>query len=191
MPARLGFRLRNSRSTERAFFRYPLQPCPKVAVVCDTLRVPSGCRHISEHEQVDLRSVNAETIAAPAGWILRSGANGWTPTYPMIVFTGTYHGFLDNAARDEMWQRFGVPVFEQLLDDQGRVVASECEAHAGLHLDPLFRRSFHQGELMLNGQPTGIATREMDGLCGCGATETRITDALRFWLPSFSQAFVA
>jgi hypothetical protein len=189
MAEMLGLRSRNSPSTARNIFRYPLQPCPRIAVVCDSIRLPSGCRRIPESGRVDLRSLRAETIAAPASWLSRLQADGWTPTFPIIVFTGARHGFLDNAARDQMWQRFGVPVFEQLLDDEDCVVASECEAHDGLHLEPLGRHTFNRGELLLNGRSSKIAARQMTGLCGCGTTGARITDARPFWLPRYQ--FVA
>lgn len=177
MPARVGLRLRNSHVAERGIFRYPLQPCPKIAVVCDTLRVASGCRQIPESEEVNLRSVQTETIAAPASRLLSSDLDGWTPTFPMVAFTGIRHGFLDNDDRDQVWRRFGVPVFEQLLDNDGRIFAYECEAHEGLHVDPLIRYTLSRGELLLDGRPSGIAMREMTELCGCGQPGARIIHA--------------
>ena len=37
--------------------------------------------------------------------------------------------------RDLLWQAFAIPVFEQLQDADGMVIARECEVHDGLHLD--------------------------------------------------------
>ncbi|MES1260478.1 MAG: hypothetical protein ABUS49_01990 [Acidobacteriota bacterium] len=37
--------------------------------------------------------------------------------------------------RDLLWRAFAIPVFEQLRDAGGRVIARECEVHDGLHLD--------------------------------------------------------
>jgi len=36
--------------------------------------------------------------------------------------------------RDRLWRIFGVPVFEQYLNDRNEVLAMECDAHAGLHV---------------------------------------------------------
>jgi hypothetical protein len=94
-----------------------------------------------------------------------------------VVFTGNRYGFLDDEDRDAIWRRFGVPVFEQVLDDEGRIFASECEAHIGLHIDPGVHHSISNGELLLNGRPTGIHVRELSGVCGCGRSGARVLDA--------------
>jgi hypothetical protein len=36
--------------------------------------------------------------------------------------------------RDRLWRLFGVPVFEQYLNERNEVLAMECDAHAGLHV---------------------------------------------------------
>jgi hypothetical protein len=36
--------------------------------------------------------------------------------------------------RDRLWRLFGVPVFEQYLNQRNEVLAMECDAHAGLHV---------------------------------------------------------
>src|SRR6266542_1700196 len=55
----------------------------------------------------------------------------------VVAFTGTCHGELSALERDLFWRVFQVPVFEQLLAPDGRVIAMECDAHDGLHLlDP-------------------------------------------------------
>jgi hypothetical protein len=38
-------------------------------------------------------------------------------------------------ARDSLWRAFELPVFEELTGSEGEVLAAECEAHSGLHLD--------------------------------------------------------
>jgi hypothetical protein len=68
-------------------------------------------------------------------------------------------------------------VFEQLLDDEGRVLARECEAHSGLHVDPRVHHEMSDGEVLVNGRPSGITVREATGLCGCGGFGPRLLDA--------------
>jgi hypothetical protein len=143
-------------------------------VVCDTLHVPPGCRHIPETERVDPNELKVQTIAAPASWLLSSELKGWYPMFPVIAFTGVQHGFIDTHHRDELWRRFGVPLFEELMDSEGRILASECEAHNGLHVNCSVEHTISDGELLLNGRASGIGARPIAGLCGCGQTSPRI-----------------
>jgi hypothetical protein len=95
--------------------------------------------------------------------------------FPLIAFTGIQHGFIDTHNRDELWRRFGVPLFEELMDSEGRILASECEAHDGLHVDSSVEHTISGGQLLLNGRASGIGARAITGLCGCGQTSPRIT----------------
>ena len=175
MTGRFGKRQRNRGDAEGHFFRYPLAPCPKVTVICDTMHVSSGCIHVSEHDPVNQRILRTETLAAPASVLLDLN-DGWMPRFPLVAFTGIRHGFLDNADRERLWRRFGVPVFEQLVDDQGRVFATECEAHAGLHIRESAGHTLVDGELFVDGRPSGIAASDSAGLCGCGRIGPRLLE---------------
>jgi hypothetical protein len=55
-----------------------------------------------------------------------------------MVFVLHYPGapLLDETQRDQLWQAFRVPVFSVLMDRNGRLLAYECEAQAGLHVGP-------------------------------------------------------
>ncbi len=78
-----------------------------------------------------------EAIAASLPQILelhRTFGAHCRPTHALIVFTPTTGPFLDSAARDYLWSLFEVPIFEQVIDSTGRLIAFECEAHRGLHL---------------------------------------------------------
>jgi hypothetical protein len=155
-------------------FRYPLDPCPKVTVICDTLHAP-GCTHVAESAWVDPHDLRTETLAAPASLLLDL-PDGWMPQLPLVAFTGSRHGFLDVSDRERLWRRFGVPVFEQLIDDDGRIFASECEAHEGLHIDDWVSHTLTDGEVVVNGSPSGVAARQIAGLCGCGRIGPRLLD---------------
>ena len=56
-------------------------------------------------------------------------------THAVIALARAGETLLTNAERDLLWRRFGVPVFEQIVGDSGEVLAAECEAHDGLHVD--------------------------------------------------------
>ncbi|MDX2151991.1 MAG: hypothetical protein SFV54_14730 [Bryobacteraceae bacterium] len=53
----------------------------------------------------------------------------------IIVFRTLEEGRLTDSERDELWRAFELPVFEQLRAPGGELLAAECEAHQGLHLD--------------------------------------------------------
>ena len=39
------------------------------------------------------------------------------------------------AERERLWRAFRVPVFEQIIAPDGELLAAECEAHDGLHIE--------------------------------------------------------
>jgi hypothetical protein len=61
----------------------------------------------------------------------------WTrhlqPTHTVIAISQR-PGQLSEAVRDSVWRDWGVPVLEQVMNQRGRVVASECLNRLGWHL---------------------------------------------------------
>lgn len=86
----------------------------------------------------------------------------------LVVLTHAGDPVLDEYHRDLLWRAFGVPVFEQLRDSDGLVIARECEVHDGLHLEA--------GLHLEDGAPLPGALRcEMiSGHCECGAETRRL-----------------
>jgi hypothetical protein len=62
--------------------------------------------------------------------------------------------------RERCWEAFGVPLFEQVVGRSGRLLASECEAHDGLHIE--------NSGLMLEGCEVD------ETACGCGRKTPRL-----------------
>lgn len=52
----------------------------------------------------------------------------------IVVLTSVDDSPLGDHHRDLLWSAFGVPVFEQIRNADGAVIARECEVHDGLHL---------------------------------------------------------
>jgi len=155
--------LHGSKSGE---FRYPLQPAPKVAVFSSLFRRAGNLRLFPETDLPDLSKLKTQTIAAPVT-LLRQLANpGWIQQYPLIAFTGCRFGHLAEADRSLFWERFGVPVFEQLCGPEGHVLAEECEAHEGLHID--------DGAVLAELQATSPGGIIEQKLCGCGKSGRRL-----------------
>jgi hypothetical protein len=101
-----------------------------------------------------------QTAAAPMETIRTFDSTSWSPEYPVVVLSSDLEALVTDADRDYMWKRFGLPVFEYLLDGNGEILARECEAHDGLHLDRTFE-SF--GRLRITEEP-----------CACGQPGARL-----------------
>jgi hypothetical protein len=54
----------------------------------------------------------------------------------LMVQTSLIETSLGDRDRDLLWQAFELPVFEELRGLDGELLASECEAHSGLHPEP-------------------------------------------------------
>jgi hypothetical protein len=83
---------------------------------------------------------------------------------PHSIVAFTYQGETGLSAEDRelFWDAFGVPVYEQLLSQENRLLAAECEAHSGLHVV-----SGCSGE-QIETEP-----------CGCGNAAPRIACTAR------------
>jgi hypothetical protein len=68
---------------------------------------------------------------------------------------------MEQHDRDLLWRAFGVPVFEQLRDSDGMVIARECEVHDGLHL-------------VGSAAGSSVEIEVVTGHCECGAETPRI-----------------
>jgi len=56
-------------------------------------------------------------------------------SFAIVVLTDISGPALKEHHRDLLWRAFHVPVFEHLRDWDGEVIARECEAHDGLHVE--------------------------------------------------------
>jgi hypothetical protein len=85
------------------------------------------------------------------------------PRRAVFVLQNEGDSLLTDAQRDELWDRFEVPVYVLLLDADRKVCAYECEAHGDLHLtrDSTARRPI----------PPGIEASP----CGCGRPGPRMS----------------
>jgi hypothetical protein len=105
-----------------------------------------------------------------------------TLDHSISVLTAVGDQPLADVQRENLWQRFGVPVFE-LYTDESRILAYECEAHDGWHMEAGSSLRIAGGELLFHSNPgEGIRTglkREIDGRpCPCGRPGARLVDSL-------------
>lgn len=88
-------------------------------------------------------------------------------THALIVLAGPDGPQLTHQRRDRLWQTFGLPVFEQIVDTSGRLLATECEMHQGLHIEgPDFR---------LPHRPVWGIVETSEGPCPCGRITPRVS----------------
>ena len=71
---------------------------------------------------------------------------------------------LTGEERERLWRAFRVPIFEQIIGPRGKLLAAECEAHDGLHIET--------SGLRWEGY------RLEQAVCACGRKTPRIACAL-------------
>lgn len=89
-------------------------------------------------------------------------------SFAVVVLTDVSGAPLEQRQRDLLWRAFRVPVFEQLRNWDGAVIARECETHNGLHLIAGTDARIEQGELWVDGRRTGLAGSITQEHCECG-----------------------
>lgn len=105
----------------------------------------------------------------------------------VIPFTGLKHGCLRQQERDLLWRAFELPVFEQFRGFSQELLAWECEAHEGLHIEEdnaIFETATRDRELLLTclgceeyallRLGTHLTARLDAAPCGCGHPAPRL-----------------
>jgi hypothetical protein len=97
-------------------------------------------------------------------------------------------GLLRDAERDALWRDFEFPIFEEVRGFDDELLAWECEAHSGLHVNAACAVTETAGngggELVLTSLAglrypmlrvlTGLIVRQAEGLCECGEESARV-----------------
>lgn len=96
---------------------------------------------------------------------------------------------LPDAARDQLWHAFGVPIYELYITGNGIILASECEAHNGWHVNPKTARvskragephavlsRFGSNGRELQSVGMGFAADVTSEVCDCGQTTPRVVN---------------
>jgi hypothetical protein len=119
---------------------YPVHPAPRTAILVPWF-----------HESV---LANRPLRVFPTGW--NGDAAAFAPTavagtfeqlcelentgirsltHAVIVLGRLEQPRLSEPDRERLWAAFRVPVFEQVIGKAGKLLAAECEAHDGLHVE--------------------------------------------------------
>ncbi|HVW87083.1 MAG TPA: hypothetical protein VHB50_20495 [Bryobacteraceae bacterium] len=103
----------------------------------------------------------------------------------IVVLTSVQDSPLADHHRDLLWRAFGVPVFEHMRAWDGIVLARECEAHDGIHIDlATVFADVHDDELLVTqlhsvDRPilrarTGLTAEIVRTHCECGSESPRL-----------------
>jgi hypothetical protein len=141
---------------------YPIPPAPPTAVLVDGFRSAGNTRVFGNGWSEDARAFAPSAIAA-APRQLDALLETPIPSLRNAVIALVRPGEpgLSEDARERLWRAFRVPVFEQRIDESCSLLASECEAHNGLHIES-------PGVLPRAGEVLETAP------CGCGRATPRL-----------------
>jgi len=126
--------VRIRRPSKGAHFIHPIDPAPRTAILAPGFRETRLMRSFPEGWSERARKFNPASIAGPLALLRRMARDTWSFDQAVVVFTYAGGAGLSPRDRDSLWQAFGVPVFEQYLGPRNRLLATECDAHAGLHV---------------------------------------------------------
>src|SRR5262245_30622004 len=98
----------------------------------------SGPRHPLFETWRTTRAAKASGLCVAASgayreWIA-AASRGVTATHALFPVLRQGGDLLTTHERDQLWERWQVPVYALVLDNTARVVAYECEAQEGLHV---------------------------------------------------------
>lgn len=151
-------------------FVYPISPVPRTAVLVPWFR---AARRLAGPVRVFPDGWNPEAAAfapaAVAGMLaqIRALALVQIPslTHALIVLARPGGRRLAESDRERLWQDFRLPAFEQIIGPSGDLLAAECEAHDGLHVEspdlPLERETIDTSPC-----PCGRKTPRIGVACG-------------------------
>ena len=155
---RLPWKRRTGPASTVPSFPYPLRACTRIAVFEPLSAV--GPNAVACADVADLERLGAATLAAPMRVFYEVERTDWRPEFPVVVLSTDDGGLISPADRDFIWSSLGVPLLEYLLDTDGSILARECEAHDGLHVEAPF-------------EPTALGEVVTDD-CGCGRGGARL-----------------
>jgi len=105
--------------------------------------------------------------------------------HAVFVTTEAGGSLLSDVTRVVLWQVFGVPVYELLMGPDGKLLACECQAYEGWHVESQVKATERNGEIFFAGKAWQVS---MKGhltrcVCACGQRGIRIVRAEAIDLP--------
>jgi hypothetical protein len=151
--------VRIRRPSKGAHFIHPIDPAPRTAILSPGFRETSMVRTFPEGWNERARRFNPASIAGPLPLMRRMARDTWALEQAVIVFTYAGGPGISPLDRESLWKAFGVPVFEQYLSLNNKLLATECDAHWGLHVVSTCEGFALEHELCACGNPAPRLTR--------------------------------
>ena len=151
-------------SRKKPALAYPVPPAPPTAVLVPWFR-PEGRVRIFPGGW-DAEAAAFEPAAIAGSWPqLATLLAERIPslTHAVIVLATSPNQLLTESRRNRLWQAFRVPVFEQIVDEDGTLLAAECDAHKGVHIES---DALSADPRLIDPEP-----------CGCGRSTPRLRAA--------------
>ena len=126
--------VRIRRPFQGAHFVHPIDPAPRTAILAAGFRESRLVRTFPQGWNERARRFRPGTIAGPLDQLRSLAREEWPLEQAVIVFTYAGGPGVSPLDRESLWKAFGVPVFEQFLGPRNRLLATECDAHWGLHV---------------------------------------------------------
>lgn len=126
--------VRIRRPSQGATFIHPMDPAPRTAILAPGFRETRLVRMFPQGWNERARRFNPASVAGPVDQLRRLASEKWAIEQAVIVFTYVGGAALSPDDREWLWDAFGVPIFEQHLSPKNRLLATECDAHSGLHV---------------------------------------------------------
>jgi hypothetical protein len=130
------------RIQRKSVFRYPMDPAPRTAVLAACFRqarfpVNAPIRVFPQGWSQEAAAFAPAAVAATREQLVGLAAVERPPliTHAVIVLQGFGDRPLAPDERELLWRAFRVPVFQQIIGPRGELLAAECEAHDGLHVE--------------------------------------------------------
>ncbi|MGH9558076.1 MAG: hypothetical protein ACRD30_02475 [Bryobacteraceae bacterium] len=139
---------------------YPIPPAPRTAVLIPGFRRQRKIRVFASGWCEAARRFAPQSIAGTLAQIDELAHLGISPTHAVIVLGRERDPRLTQQDRDRLWDALHVPVFEQIIAEDCTLLAAECEAHDGLHVES---PDFITGANQIDETP-----------CGCGRPTPRL-----------------
>jgi hypothetical protein len=115
-------------------FVHPVDPAPRTAVLAAGFQQTKLTRVFPRGWNERAARFSPASIAGPMEQVLRVARAGWRVEHSVVVFSYPGELGLSAADRESFWKAFEVPVFEQYLGPKCQLLATECDAHSGLHV---------------------------------------------------------
>lgn len=166
--------------------RLPVIDSSKLRVaVLDSASLFSGARVFPPERWSALEAFSPNVIAASSAQFKRlmdrmtlQTANAGALDHSVFVVTQLGDSPLTSRLRERIWRQFGVPVYEVYVDEEAHVLAFECEAQEGWHVQNGVRFSSACGELLLERGShmvrTGLNWVTVESACECGREGLRL-----------------